>query len=260
MATPRVCAALRALVFLAPAVLMAQGADDSVDAVKISALIQVIASKDHSQIARLIHYPLGRAYPVPPIKSESECLKRFDEVFDEALLADISRSDPKNDWERVGWRGIMLGNGEVWLDDDSKIIAINHETEKAKAVRAHLIDRQKQRLPAALRDFDEPVMEWSTKHFLIRVDLKGDDYRLLVFKGHSYAMPVHILSHGNHEFEGSGGNYHIDWESEGRTYRIYADDMSHEDSSYEEYDGPAGPLGLGDRRPVVKKRMHEQVK
>ena len=139
MATPRVSTALWILASLAPAVLIAQSGNDSVDAAKISSLIQTVASKNPGKIVHLISYPFRMRYPEPSVTSAAECLKRFDEVFDDSLLNDIAHSDPKSDWERVGWRGIMLGNGEVWLDEDYKIIAINHETEAGKALRARLI-------------------------------------------------------------------------------------------------------------------------
>jgi hypothetical protein len=38
-------------------------------------------------------------------------LKRFDEVFDDALLKNIVNSDIEKDWDDVGWRGIMMSRG-----------------------------------------------------------------------------------------------------------------------------------------------------
>ena len=248
------------LASIAPALLSAQTEQKALDAVQINKLIHVVASKDRHQIARLIRYPFGRAYPIPPIRNAKECLKRFDELFDDALLSDIAKSDPKQDWEPVGWHGIMLGNGEVWLDEDYKIIAINHETEAGETLRAHLTARQKLRLPSALRDFEEPVLEWTTPHLLIRVDKKGDDFRLIVFSGHSYAKPVHVLFHGNQTFDGTGGSYSLDWQADGRAYRVYVDPDYGEYSSYEEYDGPVGPPGLEDRAPAVKEHGRERVR
>ena len=260
MATPRASIAMCALVFLAPEILLGLGADAPVDTARISTIIQAASSKDHQRIADLISYPMGRWYPVPSIRSSAECMKRFGEAFDDELLSDIAHSDPKRDWERVGSRGIMLGNGEVWLDEDYKIIAINHETDAGKALRARLIAEQKRRLPAGLRDFDDPVLEWITPHFLIRVDKKAGDFRLIVFSGHSYAKAIHVLSHGDQQFDGSGGAYNLEWQTDGRTYRVYVDPYYGEYCSYEEYDGPVGPPGLENRPPALKEHGRERVK
>lgn len=261
MPTSRISAAILLLAFLAPIALMAQGVNDSVDATRIASLIRTVTSKDRSQIVRLIHYPFGRWNPVSSIDSPADCLKRFDEVFDESLLSDIAHSDPKRDWERVGWRGIMLGNGEVWLDDDYKIIAINHKTEAEKAVRARLISQLKTRLPTSLRDFDEPVLECITPHFLIRVDLKGRDYRLLVFKGHSYKHLLFMKSHGDFQFDGSGGNSHIDWTSRDLSFRLIDDQMGPgAEYTFQEFKGGPNEFGSDDPQPFLEEAGHERTR
>lgn len=53
-------------------------------------------------------------------------------LFDEALVGRIAESQP-SDWDKLGWRGVMLDNGKVWVADGSrKIIAINYTTQRVK--------------------------------------------------------------------------------------------------------------------------------
>lgn len=263
MATPRILAAVIALAFLTPVALSGQAVgQDSADAAGISALIRVVASKDRSQIVRQIRYPLGRPYPVSSIQSAAECMQRFDEVFDAALLSEIAQSDPKQEWGRAGWRGIALGPGDVWLDDDYKIVAINHETVQGKAHRARLIEEQKLRLPSALRDFDEPVLEFNTKHYLIRVDLKGTDYRLLVFKGTSYKTLLYVRPHGDFEFDGSGGNSHIDWVSKDLSFRLFDERLGPggPEFTFQVFKGAPNDLGSNEPPPFIEETGDQRIR
>lgn len=223
-------------VFLAFVGVMGQSPDDSVDRDRITAVVKIIASRDRKRIVQLVRYPLGRGYPVKPIRSAQECLKRFDEVFDEALLSEIAQSSLADDWGRVGWRGIIFKSGALWLNDDYKISAINHETKKAIAVRAKLIAEDKKRLPLALRDFDEPELEWVTSRHLVRVDQKGDDYRLTVFQGSSPKKLLFMLHNGTFRLDGQLGACFFDWHASGRTYRVYSSGGELSEDRYYIYD------------------------
>ncbi len=99
---------------------------------KISQLIECFKNNDKEKIADLIVYPLSRVYPIPAINSEKELISRFDEIFDDTLIRMINSSNPALDWSEVGWRGIMLLNGEIWVDTDGKIIGINYQTSKSQ--------------------------------------------------------------------------------------------------------------------------------
>ena len=76
--------------------------------------IETIKTKNKEKISNLVYYPLTREYPLPEIKNKNELLKRFDEIFDTELLTLIIKSKVKTDWSEMGWRGIMLLDGEIW--------------------------------------------------------------------------------------------------------------------------------------------------
>jgi len=73
-------------------------------------------------------------YPIPDIKDETELINRFDEVFNDELTAVIASSNIDTDWDSVGWRGIMLNSGVMWVDTDGKIIAVNTQNAKEQAL------------------------------------------------------------------------------------------------------------------------------
>ncbi len=73
-------------------------------------VITAFKTHDKTAIAALIRYPLKRRYPIPDIKNEAEFINRFDEVFNDELVAVIGSSNINTDWEKVGSRGIMLNS------------------------------------------------------------------------------------------------------------------------------------------------------
>ncbi len=195
-------------------VLFVQNAIASIQTDKIASLIQVIKTGNRRQIVGLIKYPLRRDYPLNSVPNHLECLKRFDEVFDKVFLKELSNCNLKDDWQEMGWRGIMFKNGSLWLDFDYKIIAVNHETTASQGLKAKTIAQQKMRLPELLRDFDQPQLEWKTQLYLVRVDRKGEDYRLAIIDVKAPTKILRTLHNGVFHFDGNMGAYFIDWQSE----------------------------------------------
>ena len=137
-------------------------------------VITAFKMHDKTAIAAHIRYPLKRQYPLPDIKNEAEFINRFDEVFDDELTAVIASSNIDTDWDSVGWRGIMLNNGVMWVDTDGKIIAVNTQNAKEQALAKSLIEQGKQSLHASINTFEKPVLDWKTANYHIRVDDLGD--------------------------------------------------------------------------------------
>jgi hypothetical protein len=65
-------------------------------------VITAFKTQDKTAIAAHIRYPLKRQYPLPDIKNEAEFINRFDEVFNDELVAVIGSSNINTDWEKVG--------------------------------------------------------------------------------------------------------------------------------------------------------------
>lgn len=149
-------------------------------------------------------------YPIPDIKDEAELINRFDEVFNDELTAVIASSNIDTDWDSVGWRGIMLNNGVMWVDTDGKIIAVNTQNAKEQALAKSLIKQGKQSLHASINTFEKPVLDWKTANYHIRVDDLGDhNFRYAVWgiDKKPSDKPDMVLLNGDITFEGSSGNH-----------------------------------------------------
>ncbi|WP_429067780.1 hypothetical protein [Aeromonas bestiarum] len=182
----------------------------------VQKVIDAAKARDHKALARQMKYPFKQKYPIPVIKNSSEMVARFDEVFDDAILNSIASSRVGQDWQTMGWRGIMLGSGEVWLDFDGKVIAINHQTAQAAELKATLIARQKSDLHPSVQGYKSPVLMWQTEKFTIRIDELGDGhYRYASWaKGKALSdKPDLVLSNGAVRVEGTGGNHTYQFKS-----------------------------------------------
>jgi hypothetical protein len=118
----------------------------------------------------------------------------------------------------------MFINGKLWLDSDGKIKAINYQTSKEKMYRSSLIEKQTQTLHPSIREYEEPVLEWKTAKFHIRIDdLGNDNYRYAPWsvEKKTSEIPDLVLSKGKLVFEGSGGNHHYSFTSGKYIYRCY---------------------------------------
>lgn len=176
----------------------------------------------------LIKYPLKRQYPIPSIKNQEELKKRFSEVFDDELIKEIKNSKIE-DWSEMGWRGIMLNQGTLWLNFDQIIIAINYQSDFEKRLRENLIKQDKEQLHSSLKDFIEPTYKIKTKNFLIRIDTIDDSkYRYSSWKiGRSQSSkPDLVLLNGEIEYQGTIGYQYFTFKNRNYTYEIDIDATS----------------------------------
>lgn len=194
---------------------------DKID--RVQTVINLFKTKNIKGISEIVNYPLSREYPLTDIKSKQELIKRFNDVSDRSVIDEISKSK-MTDWSEVGWRGIMLHRGTMWIDTDGKIIALNHQSETEKKQRLKLISEQKESLHSSLKSFKNPIYKFKTKHYLIRIDeLENEKYRYASWKSNQNesAKPDIILTDGNLEFSGSGGNHTIIFKKGNFKYIVY---------------------------------------
>jgi len=221
----------------------------------VKKFVEVIGKKDRKAIANLVAYPLHRKVPLSSINTPSQFLEVFDEVLDEALLKAISTSNISDDWAEVGWRGIMFKNGVLWLDENGKITGINYQTEKAMRKRDILIEADKRNLHSSLQKLLEPILEWRTKDFRIRIDRITDDkYRYAVWPAQKEPSekPDLVLNNGKVIFDGSGGNHHYDFKNGAYLYRCLVNEIGASDT-------PPGELEVYKHKKVVLSQPVIQV-
>ncbi len=190
----------------------------------ITALISLFRERNIDKISNKIIFPLRRAYPVPSIKNQEEFKRRFNEVFDKTLIERIAHSKPEQ-WSDVGWRGIMLDDGVLWIsEDDGMITAVNYQSDFEKKRRTELILTEKRNLHASLKNFESPAYRIKTDSYLIRIDeLTANKYRYASWKTgeNESSEPDIVLKNGKLEFQGSGGNHMITFVNGNYLYKVY---------------------------------------
>lgn len=193
----------------------------------VGKFVTVVARNDRKAMASLVSYPLQRNPPLSRIDNLRQFLEAYDEIFDQQFLKAIATSKVATDWSEMGWRGIMFQNGSLWLDEAGKVTAINYQTEKGKRKRAQLIESARRQIHASLHDFVEPVLEWETAKYHIRIDRTSDEtfrYAAWSVNKKPADKPDLVLHNGTLAFDGSGGNHSYKFKSGPYHYRciVYA--------------------------------------
>lgn len=201
----------------------------------IEDFIGFFKTNNRQKIAENISYPLKREYPLPEIKDKKEFLKRFDEVFDSKLIATIIKSNlsKEDDWSAVGYRGIMLDNGSLWLDYDRKLLAVNYQSDIEAKKLAKLIALEKSGLHPSINKFVKPVSILLTKKYKIRIDDMGTgNYRYSSWKiaAKTSDKPDLIIMNGKFVPDGSGGNHHYTFKNGKYVYECGITVLGEEDS------------------------------
>ncbi|RKO69490.1 hypothetical protein D7322_22110 [Sphingobacterium puteale] len=200
----------------------------------MSHIISLFKQKNIDEISTVINYPLKRENPIPAITKPNEFKQRFQEVFDQTLVDLIAHSKP-DQWTVVGWRGIMLDNGTLWIDSEAgKITAVNYQSPFEKNLRQTLIQKQKEHIHHSLKQFKKPVYTIKSEKYLIRIDeLTNGKYRYASWNSEKKENmpPDIILSNGKLDFEGSGGNHVIVFTNGIYTYAIYRNIIAEKDAT-----------------------------
>lgn len=174
----------------------------------VQKFIDLVKNNKIEELANNVAYPLRREYPLPPISSPEDFVKKFNQLFEKELIDTITKSDYKKDWEALGWRGIMLNNGILWITSEGKLSAINRMSAIELENKAQIIEEQKSKLHTSVKKFDVPCLEGQTKKFLIRIDkMDTEKYRYAAWSlPKTFSdKPDLILYNGTMEPQGSGG-------------------------------------------------------
>ncbi|WP_433834516.1 hypothetical protein [Flavobacterium anhuiense] len=199
----------------------------------ISKFILEVKNGDKEAIAKRIKFPFKRDYPIPSVKDKADFVKRYNQIFDKGLIDKITKSDPAKDWSEMGWRGIMLNQGDLWIDTDGKIISINNQSAEELKLKNELIAKQKKNVNASLSNFKEPVAILETSKFRIRIDdLGNNNYRYASWsiKKKMTDIPDLVIEKGVFVADGTGGNHHYEFKKGNFKYRCYFIVLGEKDS------------------------------
>lgn len=190
----------------------------------ISKFILEVKNGDKEAIAKRIEFPFKREYPIPSVKDKADFVKRYNQIFDKVLIEKITKSDPAKDWSEVGWRGIMLNRGDMWIDTDGRIITINHQSDEELKLKNKLIANQKNEVNSSLSKFKKPVAILETSKFRIRIDdLGNNNYRYASWsvKQKMTDKPDLVIENGIFYADGTGGNHHYEFKKGNFRYECH---------------------------------------
>jgi hypothetical protein len=188
----------------------------------VQEFIDCIKNKKKEAVALKMSFPFNRQYPIPPIKNKQEFIERYTEVFDDSLTGMIAKSRPATDWSEMGWRGIMLFQGTVWLDYDGRLISVNYQSDFERKKCEALIAKEKAEIHSSLKKFKIPVCVLETTKFRIRIDDLGEgNYRYASWPVNQKMSesPEVILESGKYIAEGSGDNHRYEFKNKEYTYQ-----------------------------------------
>jgi hypothetical protein len=181
--------------------------------------------KDNNKVklSKLVSYPLEREYPIPDIRNEREFIARFDQVFDQSLSRIIVNSNIRKDWNEVGWRGIMLNDGDLWLDHDGKISSVNYQSNAEKNLKNQIAAKGRRALHRSVNNFAESVLEWKTRRFHVRVDDLGEGklrYSAWPIGKKTTNKPDIVLTGGKVIYDDSGRNHRYVFDNGNFSYQL----------------------------------------
>ena len=186
--------------------------------------VDCIKNTNIDKLDSIISYPIQRPYPIPHIRNKQELKNRYSEIFDDSLTSLIANSNIKEDWSDMGWRGIMLHNGIVWLDYDGRLITTNYNSDKEKTIEEKWINYERELLHTDLKDFKKPIHTIETDRFIVRVDLlENKKYRYASWSIDSdlSSIPDLVINNGEWTPDGSGGNHQFTFTNGGYSYIVY---------------------------------------
>ena len=199
----------------------------------VADFISNVRSGNREKLCDSIFFPFRRRYPIPDIKNREEFLRRYSEIFDDSLTKMILNSDPAKDWSEMGWRGIMLFNGELWLDSDGWLTGVNYQSNFEIGEYKRLIKIEKGNLYESIKKFETPVCILETSRYRIRIDDMGDwHYRYVSWplKSKMSDKPDVIIENGQSEPEGTGGNEKFTFKNAGYVYECFIINMGEDGS------------------------------
>lgn len=205
------------LMSAASALAVEPAGEDAIEFQTAKIFQEALKTNDKQTVAMLMRYPIGREYPLPAIKSPSDFISNWDDFFDASNIPAIIADEP----DRVGWRGVMLGSGDVWFDGD-RIIAINVRTKMFQKKFNEAKNRESLTIHPSARGYKSVALMCNTSTKSIRIQEHNDGIHYFVWKrGASLLEKPELDLKGTQEFEGSGGNSTYTFKNRNYSYALY---------------------------------------
>lgn len=214
------------LLFLLPLFFNTANAIEPQQKTFVKKVVDAFKDNDRMTLSNLVSYPLFRQAPLAPINNQKEFLERYDEVFDRHLLITITSSNINTDWDSIGWKGVILGNGIVALDPEGNITEINHHSQHEQKIvdqmNANRIAKGRSAPHRNVNNYDQAIVELTTENHFIRVDNIGKGvlrYTSWPINKSTNDKPDLVLSNG-HVIGGNGRNQRFIFDNGTYSYQL----------------------------------------
>jgi hypothetical protein len=192
----------------------------------VLAFLQAVENGDSQLIANMIRFPLRRKSPLPSIENKQEFLSYYDTLFDKAFQDQLQQYGKEEDYGSVGWRGVMVGRGDVWFEyGTGNIMAINYHSQKGQLAQEALLDRLKSSLHPSIQEFRELGVRCTTETHTVRVDRmqNGSRYASWSRNKKQSDSPDLVLTGKDFHYDGSAGSGYYSFQNTNVEYLlIYA--------------------------------------
>lgn len=197
-------------------------------------LMQLVRQDNAAELAKLVHYPLERPYPLPAIKNQADFVRYYPTLFDRQFKQLLSAYNDTDVMAHNDAYGLVGGrfSGEIWMDDKGKVITINYTSAKEKANVQAMVQQIKAGMHSSVRDWDENVIYARSEKLLVRVDRTSKGLRYVCWtRGKTMKDPPDlVLYDGVEEAQGSMGGWTWTFKNKDWTYIVDQADMCDEPS------------------------------
>ncbi len=202
---------------------------------QLKTIINYLKNNQIIELSRIVRYPLKRQNPIPNIKTKDEFILYYPILFDSVFRAKLIRakfdsSNTINHYTRFG-----LFQGDIWLDDNGYIIAINYQSSKGLELLSTLHSEIKDKIYKSVSDWKKNILVCETDKLLIRIDLlDNNELRYISWNKPKKIndKPDLILFNGVQEFQGTMGGVTYTFTNQNWTYQINSVKMAEKNEEF----------------------------
>lgn len=183
-------------------------------------IASLIINDKAKELSGLLVYPIKRSNPLPDIKSKEEFIKLFPSLFDRSFKTQLQKITEEDLIDRNNGCGLFAG--DLWINEEGKIIAINYESVAEQQRYNDILHKVKKTIHPSLSNFNSNILVWRSGKLTVRVDEVNGNFRYAAWsKGKPMsALPDMVLNNGVQEFQGTAGGVTYTFRNNDWTYIV----------------------------------------
>ncbi|MCM1348028.1 MAG: hypothetical protein NC338_01335 [Firmicutes bacterium] len=179
---------------------------------EVKSLVKAVATDNKKDFASLVLYPLERPYPLKNIDDSAAMVAYYPTLVDDSLKSVVTMSPPES-WDKFGWRGWTLDNGQYLWIDESGVYGVNYVSAAEQATLEKLRKEDMESLPGNLRGDWVPAGCYKAvdSEKVMRIDMLTEKDGQTIYRLAVYSAPATMrgepmaLFTGFEELQGSVG-------------------------------------------------------